>query len=240
MTRWPIVSQQEFFSGLVKSALLLWSYSMFNPKACILIRPFEIHFSSEVQSRYFPNYMAMIIQRVASYIFPHWGFPPMSPASFHGFRRAPTAVSGTDCQIYTASVREYPHNIWPYIWVNYNNPLTWKFQPVGDDLPIKNIIYGFRSIREVVIKFAQLYVGIAIINHQFLMVYTSHLWWSGGWFIIAIPTLLIYLSLRSGGWFISAIPTLLTYLNLRSGGWFISAIPTLLTYLNLRSGGFCS
>ena len=32
-------------------------------------------------------------------------------------------------------------------------------------------------------------VGIAIINHSFLMVYTTHLWWLGGWFIIAIPTL---------------------------------------------------
>ena len=32
-------------------------------------------------------------------------------------------------------------------------------------------------------------VGTAIINHQFLMVYTNHLWWLGGWFIIAIPTL---------------------------------------------------
>ena len=27
-------------------------------------------------------------------------------------------------------------------------------------------------------------VGVAI-NHQFLMVYTTHLWWLGGWFIIA-------------------------------------------------------
>ena len=32
-------------------------------------------------------------------------------------------------------------------------------------------------------------VGIAIINHPFLMVYTTHLWWFGGWFIIAIPIL---------------------------------------------------
>ena len=32
-------------------------------------------------------------------------------------------------------------------------------------------------------------VGIAKIDHQFLMVYTNHLWWLGGWFIIAIPTL---------------------------------------------------
>ena len=33
-------------------------------------------------------------------------------------------------------------------------------------------------------------VDIAIINHPFLMVYTTHLWWLGGWFIIAIPTLI--------------------------------------------------
>ena len=32
-------------------------------------------------------------------------------------------------------------------------------------------------------------VGIAIINQQILMVYTAHLWWLGGWFMIAIPTL---------------------------------------------------
>ena len=32
-------------------------------------------------------------------------------------------------------------------------------------------------------------VGIAIINQPFLMVYTIHLWWLGGWFILAIPTL---------------------------------------------------
>ena len=32
-------------------------------------------------------------------------------------------------------------------------------------------------------------VGIAIINHPCLMVYTTHLWWLGGWFVIAIPTL---------------------------------------------------
>ena len=32
-------------------------------------------------------------------------------------------------------------------------------------------------------------VGIAIINHPFLMVYTTHLWWLGAWFIIAIPRL---------------------------------------------------
>ena len=32
-------------------------------------------------------------------------------------------------------------------------------------------------------------VCIAIINHQFLMVYTTYLWQLGGWFIIAIPTL---------------------------------------------------
>ena len=32
-------------------------------------------------------------------------------------------------------------------------------------------------------------VGIAIINHQFWMVYTTHFWWLGGWFVIAIPTL---------------------------------------------------
>ena len=31
-------------------------------------------------------------------------------------------------------------------------------------------------------------VGIAIINHPCLMVFTTHLWWLGGWFIIAIPT----------------------------------------------------
>ena len=35
-------------------------------------------------------------------------------------------------------------------------------------------------------------VGIAIINHPSLMVYYTHLWWLGGWFIIAIPTLLIF------------------------------------------------
>ena len=34
-----------------------------------------------------------------------------------------------------------------------------------------------------------MWIIIAIINHPFLMVYTIHLWWSGGWFIIAIPTL---------------------------------------------------
>ena len=33
-------------------------------------------------------------------------------------------------------------------------------------------------------------VGIAIINHPCLMVYTTHLWWLGGEFIIAAPTLL--------------------------------------------------
>ena len=33
-------------------------------------------------------------------------------------------------------------------------------------------------------------VGIAMINHPFVMVYTTHLWWLGGWCIIAIPTLL--------------------------------------------------
>ena len=32
-------------------------------------------------------------------------------------------------------------------------------------------------------------VGIAIINHPFLMVYTIHFWRLGGWFILAIPTL---------------------------------------------------
>ena len=32
-------------------------------------------------------------------------------------------------------------------------------------------------------------VGIAVINHPFLMVYTTRLWSLGGWFIIAIPTL---------------------------------------------------
>ena len=32
-------------------------------------------------------------------------------------------------------------------------------------------------------------VGIAIINHPFLMVHTSHLWWLEGCFNIAIPTL---------------------------------------------------
>ena len=32
-------------------------------------------------------------------------------------------------------------------------------------------------------------VGIAIINHLFLMVYTTHLWWLGGWFLIDVPTL---------------------------------------------------
>ena len=35
-------------------------------------------------------------------------------------------------------------------------------------------------------------VGIAIINHTILMVHTTHLWWLGGWFIIAIPTLSSY------------------------------------------------
>ena len=34
------------------------------------------------------------------------------------------------------------------------------------------------------------HVGIAIINHRILIVYTNHLWWLGGWFI-AIPTLLM-------------------------------------------------
>ena len=33
-------------------------------------------------------------------------------------------------------------------------------------------------------------VGIAMINHPCLMVYTTHVWWLGGWFIIAIPTLI--------------------------------------------------
>ena len=33
-------------------------------------------------------------------------------------------------------------------------------------------------------------VGIATINHPFLMVCPTHLWRLGGWFIIAIPTLL--------------------------------------------------
>ena len=32
-------------------------------------------------------------------------------------------------------------------------------------------------------------VAIAIINHPFLMVYTTHQWWLGGWFTTAIPTL---------------------------------------------------
>ena len=33
-------------------------------------------------------------------------------------------------------------------------------------------------------------VGIAIINNPIVMVYTTHIWWLGGWFIITIPTLL--------------------------------------------------
>ena len=34
-------------------------------------------------------------------------------------------------------------------------------------------------------------VGIEIVNHPFLMVYTTYLWLLGGWFIIAVPTLLL-------------------------------------------------
>ena len=62
------------------------------------------------------------------------------------------------------------------------------------------------SLFHQLVQFYAGHVGIAIINHQFLMVYTTTLWWLGGWFIIAIPTLktmvfrLIFLTPEQVGW----------------------------------------
>ena len=54
------------------------------------------------------------------------------------------------------------------IWVNYNNSLTWNKAMKGDDFPNPfTIIYGFRSFREVVIKFTQIYYPFIKIYHVY-------------------------------------------------------------------------
>ena len=81
----------------------------------------------------------------------------------------------------------------------------------------RHVSWGFRILQPEISRLPQIFrhhpriyiyfhvvksynVGIAIINHPFLMVYTTHLWWFGGWFSIAIPTLPAIWTLNPRHW----------------------------------------
>ena len=74
-----------------------------------------------------------------------------------------------------------PMKLWDAMYVSLNSLQYTSLKMV---ITCYNIIY---FSKESICRYNN--VGKAIINHPFSMVYTTHLWWLGGWFIIAIPTL---------------------------------------------------
>ena len=73
-----------------------------------------------------------------------------------------------------AELMNYPSGLWM-------NSIWW-----AQFFSIEIISYHF-TFRGMLRYLNATNVGIAIIIHPFLMAYTTHLCWLGGWFIIAIP-----------------------------------------------------
>ena len=73
-------------------------------------------------------------------------------------------------------------------WFAGQPSLSWMKFPAALNPPL----LGEWAIPRYTVKFQchPINLGIAMINHSFWMVYTTHLWWFGGWFIIVIPTLM--------------------------------------------------
>ena len=83
--------------------------------------------------------------------------------------------------------------IWLHWFIWIRPMVRWKWSPYG--FPTLQALKGGAAVTVAEVKVWVFLtkmgcnMGIAIINHPLLMVYTTHLWWLGGWFIHAIPTL---------------------------------------------------